>query len=52
MLGWSPRFTRLDQQINHAWKWLRDEMPKVNSKSTQTHVDLLETQEDVAADKV
>jgi UDP-arabinose 4-epimerase len=36
MLGWSPRFTRLDQQINHAWKWLRDEAPKVNSESKQT----------------
>jgi UDP-arabinose 4-epimerase len=23
-LGWMPRFPRLDQQIHHAWKWLRD----------------------------
>jgi UDP-arabinose 4-epimerase len=27
-LGWTPRFPRLDQQVGHAWKWFRDEMPK------------------------
>jgi UDP-arabinose 4-epimerase len=21
MLGWTPKFPRLDQQINHAWQW-------------------------------
>jgi UDP-arabinose 4-epimerase len=28
-LGWIPRFPSLDQQIEHAWKWMREEMPKV-----------------------
>jgi UDP-arabinose 4-epimerase len=27
-LGWDPKFPSLDQQIGHAWKWFRDEMPK------------------------
>jgi UDP-arabinose 4-epimerase len=31
LLGWSPKFPALDEQINHAFRWLRDEMPKIVS---------------------
>jgi UDP-glucose 4-epimerase len=27
LLGWEPKFPNLSEQIDHAWKWLRDEMP-------------------------
>jgi len=30
LLGWNPKYASLDQQISHAWKWFRDEMPKIN----------------------
>lgn len=33
-LGWSPKFPRLDQQIDHAWRWFRDKMPQYNSDSS------------------
>jgi UDP-arabinose 4-epimerase len=29
LLGWTPRFPGLEQQIGHAWKWFKDEMPKL-----------------------
>ena len=29
LLGWNPRFPEIEQQIGHAWKWFRDEMPKL-----------------------
>lgn len=32
-LGWTPRFPGLDQQVGHAWKWFRDEMPKFESSA-------------------
>jgi UDP-glucose 4-epimerase len=25
LLSWTPRFSSLDQQIAHAWGWLRDD---------------------------
>jgi UDP-glucose 4-epimerase len=25
LLSWTPRFPSLDQQIAHAWDWLRDD---------------------------
>jgi UDP-glucose 4-epimerase len=28
MLDWNPKYPALAQQIGHAWKWFRDEMPK------------------------
>jgi UDP-glucose-4-epimerase GalE len=28
LLGWRPKFTDLDQQIEHAWRWFRTEMPQ------------------------
>ena len=28
MLDWNPKYPGLAQQIGHAWKWFRDEMPK------------------------
>lgn len=34
-LGWAPKITRLDQQIDHAWKWFRDEMPKIKLEQNQ-----------------
>jgi UDP-glucose 4-epimerase len=27
LLGWQPRFPKLEQQISHAWRWFRDAMP-------------------------
>jgi UDP-arabinose 4-epimerase len=27
LLGWRPKFPRLDQQIGHAWKWLKRQPP-------------------------
>jgi len=27
LLGWRPKFTDLDQQIEHAWRWFRTEVP-------------------------
>lgn len=50
-LGWIPRFPRLDQQIGHAWKWFRDEMPKFNSQSNSTPSDFREGQGLILADK-
>ena len=35
-LGWAPKFRRLDQQVDHAWQWFRDEMPKFNFHPNQT----------------
>jgi len=29
LLGWTPNFPTLDQQIAHAWRWFRDELPKL-----------------------
>lgn|ERR1035437_263645 len=29
LLGWRPKFPSLDEQICHAWKWIRDEMPRL-----------------------
>lgn len=29
MLGWTPRFPRLDQQIEHAWRWFNTGMLKI-----------------------
>jgi len=29
MLGWNPKYPKLDQQIAHAWQWFRNEMPKL-----------------------
>jgi UDP-glucose-4-epimerase GalE len=29
LLGWTPRYQDLDQQIAHAWAWFRDKMPNV-----------------------
>ena len=26
LLSWKPRYPDLDQQITHAWRWLRDKM--------------------------
>ena len=28
LLGWRPKFTDLDQQIEHAWRWFRTGMPQ------------------------
>lgn len=28
MLGWTPRFPDVDQQIGTAWTWFRDQLPK------------------------
>ena len=27
LLGWEPKFPKLEQQISHAWRWFRDAMP-------------------------
>jgi UDP-arabinose 4-epimerase len=35
LLGWKPRFPDLEPQVTHAWKWFRDEMPKVASRTAQ-----------------
>ena len=32
MLAWHPKYPRLDQQIGHAWRWFRDEMPNFCGK--------------------
>ena len=32
MLAWYPKYPRLDQQIGHAWRWFRDEMPNFCTK--------------------
>jgi UDP-arabinose 4-epimerase len=29
LLGWTPSYPGLDQQIAHAWNWFRDKMPNV-----------------------
>ena len=29
LLGWTPSYSGLDQQIAHAWAWFRDKMPNV-----------------------
>jgi UDP-glucose 4-epimerase len=29
LLGWTPRYPELDQQIAHAWTWFRDNMPNL-----------------------
>ena len=29
LLGWTPNYPDLDQQIAHAWSWFRDKMPNV-----------------------
>jgi len=29
LLGWTPNFPDLEQQIGHAWKWFRNEPPEV-----------------------
>ena len=29
LLGWTPNFPDLEQQIAHAWKWFRNEPPEV-----------------------
>jgi UDP-arabinose 4-epimerase len=29
LLNWNPKYPALDQQVGHAWKWFRDEMPKL-----------------------
>jgi UDP-arabinose 4-epimerase len=29
VLGWTPKFPELDQQIMHAWTWLRDKTPDI-----------------------
>ena len=34
-LGWTPKYPRLEQQIGHAWKWFRDEMPKLDSDAAK-----------------
>jgi UDP-arabinose 4-epimerase len=31
LLGWEPKFPDLSQQIDHAWKWLRDGMPSLRA---------------------
>lgn len=31
MLGWAPNFPELDQQIDHAYRWLRSEKSKIAS---------------------
>jgi hypothetical protein len=31
LLGWTPSFPELDQQIAHDWTWFRDEMQAVRS---------------------
>jgi UDP-arabinose 4-epimerase len=31
LLGWSTNFATLDQQIAHAWRWFRDELPKLTA---------------------
>jgi hypothetical protein len=51
-VGWTPSFRRLDQQIDHAWKWFRDEMPKMNSETNRIAVDLLEEQDHPLVDEV
>jgi UDP-glucose 4-epimerase len=29
LLGWTPKYPNLDQQIAHAWIWFNDKMPDV-----------------------
>jgi UDP-glucose 4-epimerase len=29
LLGWTPKYPNLDQQIAHAWIWFHDKMPDV-----------------------
>jgi len=29
LLGWTPNYPDLDQQIAHAWTWFRDKMPNL-----------------------
>jgi UDP-glucose 4-epimerase len=29
LLGWSPKFPELDEQIAHAWAWFRDKTSEV-----------------------
>jgi len=31
LLGWNPKYPKLDQQISHAWRWFRGEMPHLIS---------------------
>ena len=31
LLGWRPKYPKLDQQMAHAWKWFKDEMPKLDA---------------------
>jgi UDP-glucose 4-epimerase len=33
LLGWTPIFPDLEQQIGHAWKWFRKQAPKLVSTS-------------------
>jgi UDP-glucose 4-epimerase len=35
LLGWTPRFSALDQQIRHTWKWFCDELPRLSSRSLE-----------------
>jgi UDP-arabinose 4-epimerase len=30
LLRWTPKYPDLAQQISHAWRWFRDEMPKIS----------------------
>jgi UDP-arabinose 4-epimerase len=32
MLAWRPKHPALHQQIAHAWRWFRDEMPKLSKE--------------------
>jgi UDP-arabinose 4-epimerase len=29
LLGWTPKFPQLDEQITHAWAWFREKMPNI-----------------------
>ena len=36
LLGWTPGFPDLKQQIDHAWKWFRNQAPKLVSAASQS----------------
>lgn len=36
LLGWTPGFPDLKQQIDHAWKWFRNQAPKLVTAESQS----------------
>jgi UDP-glucose-4-epimerase GalE len=39
LLGWRPKYPELREQISHAWRWFRDEMPKRSSTRSEQNAE-------------